>query len=130
MNKTLNILTYGTFDSLHIGHINLLKRAAELGSVYVGVSTDEFNMIKGKKALQSYEDRKTIVESIKYVHCVFPEKDWMQKESDIQKYDIDIFVMGSDWKGKFDDLPCEVVYFERTPNIDSTRIRDEKKHCS
>lgn len=97
------ILTYGTFDLLHRGHINLLKRAKALGDeLIVGVSTDEFNALKNKKAYYSFEDRKYILEAIKYVDQVIPEEDWEQKKLDVQKYDIDIFVMGDDWKGKFD----------------------------
>ena len=120
------VLTYGTFDMFHIGHLNILKRAKELGDyLIVGVSTDEFNAIKGKKALMPYEHRKKIVESIKYVDKVIPERNWEQKVEDIKKYGVDVFVMGDDWKGKFDYLKdyCEVVYLPRTPGISSTELR-------
>ncbi len=121
------VLTYGTFDMFHIGHLNILKRAKELGDyLIVGVSTDEFNAIKGKKAFMPYEHRKKIVESIRYVDKVIPEKDWEQKVEDIKKYSVDIFVMGDDWKGKFDYLKdyCEVIYLPRTPGISSTTLRE------
>ena len=99
------VLTYGTFDVLHYGHINLLKRAKELGDyLAVGLSTDEFNAIKHKQSFYSYEERKLILEAIKYVDEVFPENTWEQKINDIKKYKIDVFVMGDDWKGYFDNL--------------------------
>ena len=121
------ILTYGTFDFLHIGHINVLRRAKALGDyLVVGLSTDEFNTIKHKQAYSSYEERKAIVEAIRYVDLVIPEITWKQKPDDIKRYNIDIFVMGDDWEGKFDDLNefCKVVYLPRTENISSTLIRD------
>lgn len=124
------ILTYGTFDLLHIGHVNILKRAKELGDkLIVGVSSDEFNAIKGKACIYPYHERKLIVESIKYVDFVFSEENWEQKIEDIKKYNVDIFVIGDDWKGKFDYLSdfCEVVYLPRTPNISSTEIKQEIK---
>jgi len=120
------VITYGTFDLLHYGHINLLKRAKELGDyLIVGLSTDEFNLIKGKKSYFDYNQRKILVESIKYVDCVIPEYSWEQKISDIKKYGIDIFVIGDDWKGIFDYLKdiCEVVYLPRTPEISTTKIK-------
>src|SRR5437868_2581475 len=113
------VLTYGTFDFLHIGHINILRRAKELGDyLVVGLSTDEFNRLKHKQSYSSYEERKTIVEAIRYVDLVLPERNWEQKVEDIRTNRIDVFVMGDDWKGKFDFLRehCEVVYLARTEN--------------
>lgn len=125
------IITYGTFDLLHYGHIRLLKRAKELGDyLVVAVSTDEFNELKKhKEAYNSYENRKYILEAIRYVDEVIPENDWDQKISDIQKYDIDTFVMGDDWKGQFDFLKdyCEVVYLPRTSGISTTKIKSDLK---
>lgn len=128
------IVTYGTFDLLHYGHINLLRRAKALGDyLVVGLSTDEFNWnAKHKKCYFSYEKRKQLLEAIRYVDLVIPEENWEQKTSDVELYKIDTFVMGDDWKGKFDFLKnqCEVVYLERTPEISTTQIkRDlEKKN--
>jgi len=122
------VITYGTFDLLHPGHINLLRRAKDLGDeLYVGLSTDEFNQMKGKTAVLTYEQRKTVLEAIKYVDHVFPESDWDQKTSDIKKYGISCFVMGDDWKGKFDFLKdyCTVVYLPRTPDISTTDIKQK-----
>lgn len=123
------VITYGTFDLLHYGHINLLKRAKELGDYLVVVlSTDEFNWNeKQKKCYFSYEKRKLLLESIRYVDLVIPETCWEQKNTDVEKYDIDVFVMGDDWKGKFDFLKdkCEVVYLPRTPEISTTRIKSD-----
>ena len=124
------VITYGTFDLFHIGHLRLLKRARELGDyLIVGVSTDEFNRLKGKKSIFPFEERKEIVESIKFVDKVIPEKNWEQKIEDIKKYNIDIFVMGDDWEGKFDFLKkyCEVIYLPRTENISSTLLKDRLK---
>lgn len=122
------IITYGTFDLLHYGHINLLKRAKALGDyLIVALSTDEFNRNgKNKKCYFSFEERKKLLEAIRYVDLVIPEESWEQKESDIDEYKVDIFVMGDDWKGKFDYLEklCKVVYFERTPEISTTQIRE------
>ncbi|HIP34139.1 MAG TPA: glycerol-3-phosphate cytidylyltransferase [Bacteroidia bacterium] len=120
------IITYGTFDMLHIGHVNLFKRLKSMGTrLIVAVSTDEFNLIKGKKTLIPYEQRKQIVESIRYVDMVIAEENWDQKVKDIQKYDVDIFSIGDDWKGKFDFLKecCEVIYLERTENISTTQLK-------
>ncbi|SHF50683.1 glycerol-3-phosphate cytidylyltransferase [Caloramator proteoclasticus] len=120
------VITYGTFDLLHYGHINLLKRAKEFGDfLIVGLSTDEFNLIKGKKAYFNYEQRKVLLESIKYVDYVIPETCWEQKMIDIKKYNIDVFVIGDDWEGKFDFLKdiCEVIYIPRTPEISTTKIK-------
>ena len=121
------IITYGTFDVLHYGHINLLKRAKELGDyLIVGLSSDEFNLIKNKKSFYSYEERKNLLESIRYVDLIIPENNWEQKPSDIQEYKADIFVMGDDWKGKFDYLKkyCEVIYLPRTPEVSSTQTKE------
>ena len=122
------ILTYGTFDLLHVGHINLLRRAKALGDyLVVAVSTDEFNAIKNKKAYYSYEDRKTILEALKYVDEVIPENNWEQKIEDVQAHQIDTFVMGHDWEGKFDFLKdyCEVIYLPRTEGISTTKIKED-----
>ncbi|MCO7174550.1 glycerol-3-phosphate cytidylyltransferase [Sporolactobacillus kofuensis] len=122
------VLTYGTFDLLHYGHINLLRRAKELGDyLIVGLSTDEFNAIKHKEAYHSYENRKLILEAIRYVDEVIPEKDWNQKISDVKDNHVDTFVMGDDWKGKFDFLKdyCEVVYLPRTVGISTTKIKHD-----
>lgn len=121
------ILTYGTFDLLHPGHIQLLKYAASLGDwLAVGLSTDEFNRIKGKNSLYSFEDRKILIEGLKYIDLVFPESSWEQKREDIKKFNADIFIMGDDWRGKFDDLSdlCQVVYFPRIPDLSSTIIKN------
>ena len=120
------VITYGTFDLLHVGHINILRRAKALGDYLVVVlSTDEFNAIKNKKAYYSYEDRKTILESIRYVDEVLPEYNWEQKIDDVVNNKIDVFVMGDDWAGKFDFLKdyCEVVYLPRTEGISTTKIK-------
>ncbi|MCL6626161.1 MAG: glycerol-3-phosphate cytidylyltransferase [Alicyclobacillus shizuokensis] len=122
------VLTYGTFDLLHWGHINLLKRARELGDyLVVGLSTDEFNAEKNKKAYYSYENRKLILEAIRYVDEVIPEVSWEQKVRDVIEHHIDIFVMGDDWRGKFDFLKeyCEVVYLPRTIGISSSQIKQD-----
>ena len=120
------VITYGTFDMLHYGHINLLKRAKEKGDyLIVALSTNEFNKLKGKKCFFNYDERKILLESIRYVDLVIPEYSWDQKESDIAKYDVDTFIIGNDWKGKFDFLKdiCEVVYLDRTPEISTTMIK-------
>lgn len=122
------VLTYGTFDLLHWGHINLLKRARALGDyLVVGLSTDEFNAEKNKKAYYNYENRKLILEAIRYVDEVIPEVSWEQKVRDVIEHNIDIFVMGDDWRGKFDFLKeyCEVVYLPRTIGISSTQIKQD-----
>src|SRR5690554_2957895 len=124
------ILTYGTFDLLHYGHINLLRRAKEMGDyLIVGLSSDEFNAIKNKKSYYSYEHRKMMLEAIRYVDEVIPENSWEQKIEDVKKYNIDVFVMGDDWKGKFDFLKeyCEVVYLPRTVGISTTKIKTDLK---
>lgn len=126
------ILTYGTYDLLHFGHINLLKRAKDLGDyLVVGLSTDEFNGLKGKESYFSYEKREYMLESVRYVDEVIKENNWKQKIEDIKKYNIDIFVMGDDWEGKFDYLKeyCEVIYLPRTEGISTTEIKANLK-CS
>ncbi len=124
------ILTYGTFDLLHYGHIRILKRAKELGDyLVVALSTDEFNATKGKKAYHSYETRKKMLEAIRYVDLVIPENNWEQKIQDIKDYKIDVVVMGDDWAGsdKFDYLKeyCEVKFLERTPGVSTTMIKND-----
>lgn len=124
------VITYGTFDLLHKGHVNILKRAKEQGDhLTVVVSSDEFNALKGKKAYTSYEDRKYILEAIKYVDEVLPEHTWEQKIDDVKNNDIDVFVMGDDWTGKFDFLSeyCEVYYLPRTEGISTTQIKNDLK---
>ncbi|MBC1324166.1 glycerol-3-phosphate cytidylyltransferase [Listeria welshimeri] len=124
------VITYGTFDLLHWGHIHLLKRAKALGDyLIVAISSDEFNRIKHKEAYHSYEHRKLIIEAIRYVDEVIPENNWEQKKEDIKKYGIDVFVMGDDWEGEFDFLKnvCEVVYLPRTEGISTSQIKDELK---
>lgn len=125
------VITYGTFDLLHYGHINLLRRAKALGDyLIVAISTDEFNALKGKKAYYNYETRKMMLEAIKYVDLVIPETCWEQKVEDIKKYNVDIFTMGSDWEGKFDFLKeyCEVIYLPRTEGISSTKIKKDNNY--
>ena len=126
------ILTYGTFDLLHYGHINLLKRAKALGDyLIVALSTDDFNELKGKKAYHNYETRKMMLEAVRYVDLVIPEESWEQKIDDVKRYEVDIVVMGSDWAGsdRFDYLKdyCEVVYLPRTEGISTTQIKEELK---
>lgn len=121
------VITYGTFDLLHYGHINLLRRAKAMGDyLIVALSTDEFNWDeKHKVCFFSYEERKTLLEALRYVDLVIPETCWEQKRSDILEYKIDTFVMGNDWEGKFDFLKdiCTVEYLERTPEISTTDIK-------
>lgn len=125
------VITYGTFDLLHYGHINLLQRAKQLGDyLIVALSTDEFNSeMKGKVTYFSYEERKRLLEAIRYVDLVIPEENWEQKISDVKEFKVDTFVMGNDWEGKFDFLKdyCEVVYLERTPEISTTKIKSDLK---
>ena len=119
------VITYGTYDLLHPGHINLLRRAKELGDyLVVALSTDAFNAGKGKTAYYTYEERKMVLEAVRYVDEVIPEICWEQKAADIQRLGIDVFVMGHDWQGKFDDLrsDCQVVYLPRTEGISTTSI--------
>jgi glycerol-3-phosphate cytidylyltransferase len=123
------VITYGTFDMLHYGHINLLSRAKALGDyLIVALSTDEFNSEqKSKKTYFSFEERKKLLESIRYVDLVIPERNWEQKITDVQEYKIDTFVMGNDWQDKFNFLQdfCDVVYLERTPEISTTKIKKD-----
>ncbi len=124
------VITYGTFDMLHYGHINLLRRAKELGDyLIVAISTDDFNWnAKQKKCYFSYDKRKALVEAVRYVDLVIPEESWDQKVRDVHDYHVDTFVMGDDWKGKFDFLKDEgvdVVYLPRTPEISTTQIKSD-----
>ena len=124
------VITYGTFDLLHYGHINLLKRAKALGDyLIVALSTDEFNWIeKQKKCYFSYEQRKNLLEAIRYVDLVIPEESWEQKKKDVHEYHVDVFVIGNDWEGIFDFLREEgvdVIYLPRTPEISITEIKRE-----
>ena len=134
------VITYGTFDLFHVGHLNLLRRAKELGDyLIVAVSSDEFNLGKNKVCKIKDTDRMKIVEAIKYVDKVIPETSWEQKIEDVKKYNVDVFVMGDDWKGKFDFLNdwegkfdflrdyCEVVYLPRTEGISTTQLKEELK---
>ncbi len=121
------VLTYGTFDLFHIGHLRLIERLAAMGDrLIVGVSTDEFNAGKGKKSVVSYDDRAAIVGAIKGVDLVLPERAWEQKRTDIVEHGVDVFVMGDDWAGKFDELSdvCEVRYLPRTSGVSSTDIKE------
>ena len=121
------VLTYGTFDLLHIGHINLLRRARALGDrLIVALSTDEFNLAeKNKVCVNTYADRKVILESLRFVDLVIPEENWEQKTTDVVTHNVDVFTIGDDWKGHFDFLKdqCEVVYLPRTANISTTEIK-------
>lgn len=123
------VITYGTFDLLHYGHINLLRRAKELGDyLIVALSTDEFNLEKGKKSYFSFEKRKQLLESIRYVDLVIPETSWDQKINDVHEFRVNSFVMGDDWAGKFDFLKnegVEVVYLPRTPEISTSQIKQD-----
>ncbi|MGL4382099.1 MAG: glycerol-3-phosphate cytidylyltransferase [Bacilli bacterium] len=122
------VITYGTYDLLHWGHIRLLKRAKAQGDyLIVALSSDEFNKIKGKKAYHSYHERKMMLESIRYVDLVIPENDWNQKISDMSKYEVDKFVIGDDWQGEFDFLNeyTQVVYLPRTKGISTTKIKED-----
>lgn len=134
MSKT--VITYGTFDLFHVGHVNLLNRLKELGDeLIVAVSTDSFNEGKGKHTVISYDDRAAIVNNIKCVDRVIPEEHWQQKREDVQRLQVDVLGMGADWDGEFDSLQdiCEVVYLPRTENVSSTRLKKalgglDKKH--
>lgn len=124
------VITYGTFDLFHMGHLNILKRAKELGDyLIVAVSSDRFNAIKGKQAYHSDHDRMEILKAIRYVDEVILEETWDQKVNDVQKYQVDVFVMGDDWEGKFDFLKdyCEVVYLPRTEGVSTTKIKTDLK---
>lgn len=122
------VLTYGTFDLTHVGHINILRRSRKLGDrLIVGLSTDEFNLGKDKRSVFSFPERKTILEAIRYVDKVIPEDSWDQKRQDIINNKVDVFVMGDDWKGKFDHLSdiCEIVYLPRTAGISTTYLKNK-----
>lgn len=124
MTKT--VITYGTFDMFHVGHVRLLKRLRALGDrLVVGCSTDDFNTLKGKRGIMPYEQRVELLLACRYVDDVFPEQDWGQKREDIVRFQADIFAMGDDWAGKFDDLGdiTQVIYLPRTPSISSTEVR-------
>ncbi|MBL4630575.1 MAG: adenylyltransferase/cytidyltransferase family protein [Paraglaciecola sp.] len=120
------VITYGTFDLMHIGHLNLLERLAGMGDkLIVAVSTDTFNQLKGKQCLYSYAERARIVGALRCVDKVIPEENWQQKEQDIHSQQVDIFGIGNDWEGKFDHLKavCQVVYLPRTPTISTTQLK-------
>lgn len=120
------VLTYGTFDLLHVGHVNMLEKLKEFGDrLVVGVSTDEFNSEKGKQSVYSYSERARIVGALGCVDLVIPEKNWSQKQKDIKEHQVDIFGIGLDWQGKFDELSnmCEVVYLPRTDSISTTDLK-------
>ena len=123
------VITYGTFDLLHYGHINLLRRARERGDyLIVALSTDEFNLGKGKRCYFPYEKRKQLLEAVRYVDLVIPEESWGQKVTDAREYHVDVFVMGDDWEGEFDfleDEGVEVVYLPRTPEVSTTQIKQD-----
>ena len=124
------VITYGTYDLLHDGHIHLLQRARALGDyLIVGLSTDSFNLLKHKESIMSYEQRKILLEALTCVNMVIPEDSWEQKIDNIQNYKIDTFVMGNDWQGKFDFLKdsCEVIYLDRTPNVSTTDLKRRVK---
>ena len=128
--KYKRAITYGTYDLFHIGHLRLLKRIADMADeLYVAVSSDEFNALKGKKCIVPFEFRKEIVESLRMVTKVIREDNWEQKKDDVQKYGCDLFVMGSDWTGKFDFLKdyCDVIYLPRTEGVSTTEIKQEIK---
>ncbi|MBF0748648.1 glycerol-3-phosphate cytidylyltransferase [Mammaliicoccus lentus] len=122
------VITYGTYDLLHYGHIELLRRAKEYGDyLIVALSTDNFNKLKDKKSYYSYEQRKMMLESIQFVDLVIPENEWEQKVKDVKEYNVDTFLMGHDWEGEFDFLKdlCEVIYLNRTEGISTTQIKKE-----
>jgi glycerol-3-phosphate cytidylyltransferase len=124
------VLTYGTFDLMHWGHVRLLKRAKSLGDyLIVALSTEEFNNLKGKKTYHNFETRREILEAMRYVDLVIPESSWEQKLDDIKRYHIDIVTMGSDWEGDghFERLKsnCEVIYLPRTDGISTSKIKKD-----
>ena len=127
MKKNKIIITYGTFDLFHVGHVRLLKRIKKLGDTLIVVlSSDEFNSLKGKKTVIPFEDRKEVLESCRYVDVVLEEKNWDQKIHDIKNNNVDIFVMGDDWEGEFDFLSslCEVIYLPRTNGVSTTHLKE------
>ncbi len=122
------VITYGTFDLLHPGHVRILEKAKSMGDyLIVGLSTDEFNVRKHKRSFLDYEERKEILEAIVYVDKVIPEECWEQKIEDVKNNNVNLFVMGDDWKGEFDFLNdyCEVIYLERTPDISTSQLKKE-----
>lgn len=124
------VITYGTFDLFHIGHLRLLQRAKELGDrLIVAVSTDEFNHLKGKKCIIPYRQRAEIIQNIRCVDLVIPEHNWEQKVQDVKTHHVNTFVIGADWKGKFDFLSgaCNVVYLKRTSDISTTDLKQNLK---
>ena len=129
--KQTVLLTYGTFDLFHAGHVRLLERLkARCDRLIVGCSTDEFNRLKGKTSAMSFEDRRIVLVSCRFVDLVIPEYMWEQKEIDIRMHHVDIFAMGDDWAGKFDHLQelCEVLYLPRTPDISTTELKAKVSH--
>ena len=127
ITNMIKVLTYGTFDLLHHGHIRLLERSRSLGDhLTVAVSTDQFNLGKGKMCAYTYEERIHILRAIRYVDSVIPETNWEQKIDDVKNHNIDIFVIGDDWEGEFDFLReyCQVLYLPRTPDISTTQIKE------
>lgn len=126
MTRERRVLTYGTFDLFHYGHVRLLRRLSEMGDrLIVGLSTDAFNQIKGKTAVMTYEQRREVLEACRHVDLVIPENDWAQKRRDIVTYGITLFAMGDDWTGQFDDLRdlTEVRYLPRTPDVSTTDVK-------
>ena len=126
MSVEKHVLTYGTFDLFHFGHVRLLRRLSTLGTrLIVGVSTDEFNQIKGKTSVMTFAQRREILEACRFIDIVIPEEHWDQKRTDIVNHNVSIFAMGDDWAGKFDDLSdlAEVVYLPRTPGISTTDVK-------
>jgi len=126
-DKLVRAITYGTYDMFHVGHVNLFRRIrARCDHLIVAVSSDEFNALKGKKSVMSFEDRSLLVRSCRYVDEVIAEHNWEQKEADIKTHAVDLFVMGGDWEGRFDHLSavCEVVYLPRTEGISSTQLKE------
>ncbi|MBA5248023.1 MAG: glycerol-3-phosphate cytidylyltransferase [Gammaproteobacteria bacterium] len=122
----IKVITYGTFDLFHIGHWNLLNRAKNEGDyLIVAISSDEFNLQKGKKSHMAFQARYEVIKSLRFVNEVIIENNWDQKESDIKEYDIDVFVMGDDWQEEFDYLKkyCKVKYLSRTSNISSSILK-------
>lgn len=120
------VLTYGTFDLTHAGHISILERAKSYGNqLIVGLSTDEFNLVKNKHSVFSFQHRKIILEAIRYVDLVIPENSWSQKKIDIVDYNVDVLIMGDDWKGHFDGLNhlCQVLYLKRTEGISTSYLK-------
>jgi glycerol-3-phosphate cytidylyltransferase len=120
------VITYGTFDLFHIGHLNILERLRSLGDyLVVGISTDKFNAQKGKQCVVPYAERSAIVSALRCVDEIVPEERWEQKVDDVARFKIDIFGMGDDWKGKFDNLSkyCQVIYLPRTEGVSTTELQ-------